>query len=371
MLVFFIPAGILAMLLVFHLVFSAFWDKGLSANAFFDGNRIRAGEKTSLLLRFENDKRMPLPVLILEFKVRRGLHFSENENITVSDRINVIEYFSVGSQEEITRQSEILCEARGVYRIEELLVTVPEIFSRNARLMKIPSDAQLTVLPRMLQKGAVSGINELVLGEALSKKRLYEDVFTFRGIREYTARDPLSRVNWKASARTGELMVNERDYTFGQEVCFLLNVESPGIRYNGDLLEDGISIAFDAAAGCLASRIPVSMLTNGRDFATGKELFLPAGSSGGHLAAAGDILARIDLERPVREFSDIIKEMNRESGEVSISYVLISSAMGDALIREAAEFAGRRGGLIWICPQSPGQETKAIPEIITFRRVEL
>ena len=106
------------------------------------------------------------------------------------------------------------------------------------------------------------GICEKIIGDIVSRRRLFEDVFSFRGIRDYTRTDPLSAVNWKATARTGKMMVNLRDYTFGQEVRILLNLEEPNYRYGEDVLENAIRIAATVACRCISDRIPVSLVSN-------------------------------------------------------------------------------------------------------------
>ena len=366
MLIIFIPAGIIILFLVFHLVFTSLWDRGLTADIAFSSERVHAGSKTGLLLTLTNAKRMPIPVMILEFKVRRGLDFSENENITVTDRVNVLEYFSVGGREEITRTCDITAAKRGIYRIDELFLTVPEIFEVGTQRLRVRAGTRLTVVPKKRDAGEIEGISELLLGETAAKKRLYEDVFSFRGIREYTTSDPLSAVNWKASARTGDLMVNERDFTFGREVKIFLNVDVPGIRYDGNLLEEGISIAFAAAAAALAAKMPVSLFTNGCGI-SGKMIRIEAGSSRGHLVQIGDALAAIELEQRVVPFEEVLGSMKLSPADASVTHVLISSAMGDKLIRAASDFSFRAGGLIWLCPLSPGMEAKKVPSNILFR----
>jgi hypothetical protein len=57
-------------------------------------------------------------------------------------------------------------------------------------------------------------------------------------------------------------MVNLRDYTFGQEVRILLNLEEPNYRYGEDVLENAIRIAATVACRCISDRIPVSLVSN-------------------------------------------------------------------------------------------------------------
>ena len=64
-------------------------------------------------------------------------------------------------------------------------------------------------------------------------------------------------------------MVNLRDYTSGQELRILLNLEDPAIRCHDDLLENGIRLAYTLAGEGVRQGIPVSLRTNGIDLVTG------------------------------------------------------------------------------------------------------
>jgi uncharacterized protein (DUF58 family) len=84
---------------------------------------------------------------------------------------------------------------------------------------------------------------ERLLGNLQCAKRLYEDPFSFRTIRNYTFDDPMKTINWKASAKTGSLMVNTFDSVQSQKAMIFLDVEDGGILKQEDLVEEGISIA--------------------------------------------------------------------------------------------------------------------------------
>ena len=45
------------------------------------------------------------------------------------------------------------------------------------------------------------------------------------GVREYTYSDPLNRINWKATARTGKFKVHNLDFTANPRLMIYLNVD--------------------------------------------------------------------------------------------------------------------------------------------------
>jgi uncharacterized protein (DUF58 family) len=96
----------------------------------------------------------------------------------------------------------------------------------------------------------------------VSQSKLLLDPFEFAGIREYRREDPMNRINWKASARTGELMVNQPDATTEHHVTILLDLDDPYILKNEALLEESIRITAGLAAQLIRAKMPVRVRSN-------------------------------------------------------------------------------------------------------------
>ena len=85
---------------------------------------------------------------------------------------------------------------------------------------------------------------ETILGERESARRVYEDPFAFSSIRPYTIQDPMKSINWKATAKTGDLMVNTYASTTAMRVKIFLDVSvDPGNPFGDSLRELGIAMA--------------------------------------------------------------------------------------------------------------------------------
>lgn len=395
MMIVWIPLGIALLVFLRLVLFRTFWDRNLSVHFSFDAHPVTEKESTFLEEVVSNRKRMALHLLQVQFQLDRGLHIVGDSNASISDRSNCVEYFSLRSCEQLTRRIEIVCARRGYYRILRTTLLAPDLLSSRQQIKYLPQDTSLYVYPRMLDAPDVSAAFEHLLGEILSKKYLYPDVFTFRGIREYAPTDPMSSINQKAAARCGHPMVNLRDYTAGQDICILLNLEEPAIRYDRELPEDGIRLAYSLAALLIEEKLPVSLRTNGRDLmaptggeasrhkggadqpengasvaAFSGEIALASGSSKEHLSSIAEGLARIDLEKPVREFHQIVREAALGEGESHVTYILISSARGDALIEAAGSLAERQGGLFWLAPLEQDMRDLPMPPAVSFLRIE-
>ena len=369
MLLVWIPVSVLALYFILNMVYGKLWHKGLSVHLQFEERDVEEGDHATLVETVTNDKFLPLPVLTLTFKVDRSIEIDEDRNASVSDKTNVAEYYGLGPHEVITRRQPVVASRRGYYLIEEAGVTLPDFFSETVRYRNTKQAASLLVCPRMLEGEEILDLSRQIIGDVISRRRLYQDAFSFRGIREYTPQDPLSAVNWKASARTGNLLVNRRDYTCGQHVRFLLDLEPPSIRYREELLEQEIRLAYTLAGLCIRENIPVSLASNGRDVATGREVEIPSGSSERHLGAIGEALARVSLSLAPRSFGEVLREerMGMDSrGAEDLSFCMISSGQSDALLEEAGALSGQCGGLFWICIPDPDVGRKPVPAGVQF-----
>ena len=208
MLILWIPLGVAIIYLLIRAVYLRIWDRGLSVELAFGQHAVSEGQQATLKATVTNAKLLPLPVLMLRYKMNRGLRMGENANATVTDKLNVVEYFSVLGNERVVREQKVEATRRGCYHIDVLNLMMPQLISGQESFLVLPQDTELIVYPKLLEIPEMWGICEKIIGDIVSRRRLFEDVFSFRGIRDYTRTDPLSAVNWKATARTGKMMVN-------------------------------------------------------------------------------------------------------------------------------------------------------------------
>lgn len=98
-------------------------------------------------------------------------------------------------------------------------------------------------------------------------------------------------VNWKATARSGELKVNQKGCTAQRSVRLVVNLEDGAILRQEDLLEASIEMAAAAAELFIGQGIRTSLETNGPDLLTKEavcpESILRRGPSGQHFTWTG------------------------------------------------------------------------------------
>lgn len=349
--IFLIPFVLLILYVIERSLFHKYWERGLSVSLDFAKEAVTEGEETGLVEVITNRNFIPLHILQVNFQTDVGLDFTDSSNCSVTDRVNVLDVFSLKFYERVTRQLSLTCRKRGYYNILRTSLVASDLFSPDIHYATRDQRTSLYVYPGEFPEHLIALPFQQIMGEVVSKRFLYEDNFTFRGIRDYAPTDTMNNINWKASARTGTLKVNLHDYTSSPEVMLVLNLDEPGILFETELLEDSIRLTLALAKMLIAENVPVSLLTNGKDKVTGECIRLQAGASNDHIRNFSRALARIDIiSKKADDIQEMVMEQLEQSSSNLITYVLISTSKRETAMRTADAIADKEGKLMWLCP---------------------
>lgn len=364
-----IPIGMALMIWLECRLFTYWWDKRLYVEMSFGADHAVVGDETTLRQRVVNAKLLPVLVLQVGCQTDRGLDIDTESKVSISDHVNIVEVFSMRSYEETTRVLQVHCKQRGYYRISRTSLRAYHFFGRSEFYKNVDQRTELYVYPERVRLSSLFMVIDRLSGDLKARNYLYEDPFTFRGIRDYTPQDPMTRINWKASARTGDLKVNVRDYTAGQRVLLLLNLENPSTPHADDLLEDSIRITATVAERLIQHQIPVSFATNGRDVVTSASPSLGSGSSSDHLRMLLEELARLDIHKQPEPFEDMLMDRARKAVSSEEACCVISSARRDGVAQMAEQLGVSQGGILWICPLQEQADHNEVGPHIEFVRI--
>lgn len=353
--------GVLIVYLAVKLVFRYNWNKGLGVSVDFEKKHVVNGETVNVVEVISNEKRLPLPCVNLKFQVNRELVFPGNDtNSSISDLTYRNDVFSFLANQRITRRIPVKCSHRGVFRISGLQLTFAGPFMNEINVLKSDNDCEITVYPKTVDSKRFTFLRSRISGEAERKKYMLEDPFVFRGIRDYTSSDSLKNVNWKATARTGSLCVNEYNESVSRNVCILLNLEDDGMLTYDSINEAAISLAASVAEDFIRQGINVSLISNAGDIDTKEAVHIREGSGAGHLGSINTALARMDLKLEKEEFAELIsrtflQNKSVKGGDNSV-YVVISASRRKKLQQTMEQFEKKYGQIIWIVPYMTGSE---------------
>lgn len=119
---------------------------------------------------------------------------------------------------------EITAPMLGIYEVGPTDVRLEDPFGLFYEERSLAPSETLWVLPRRedLRKAALlSKLPLPILGEHQVNRP--GDGFDFFALREYVAGDTMKMINWKASARTGKMMVNQMERTTAAEVALFVD----------------------------------------------------------------------------------------------------------------------------------------------------
>lgn len=296
--------GMLFVSVLWEGYFRYWWSKEIAVRLWFETDAVYAGQETKLYEVIENTKAMPVPVLEVGFHMRKELVFVDVDNTNVSDFCYKRDVFSVLGRQKITRMLPVRCTKRGKYVVSEADLMTHTLLYRKCYSKGIATEAVLYVYPKMTDVSEIMTVCESLLGTLECAKRLYEDPFAFRSIRDYTMEDPMRSINWKASARTGSLMVNTFDSVRSQKAMIFLDVEDRGILRYEDLVEESIALAATLMRRLLRQGTDVGFVYNGND----RQIFLPEYNKG-NLIAFERMLAQYDQEDGAAPYEQFIRRL--------------------------------------------------------------
>ena len=184
-------------------------------------------------------------------------------------------------------------------------------------------------------------------GEIAVKRYELEDPFTFRGIREYEPHDEMKSVNWKATARTGEMKVNIKEHTAVKNVRVFMNLSDRNILRREELLELSISICKMLAENLLSQGIKLAIYANAKDCISEQILQLENRGTSAALSDVDRAFARLDLEKPVADFAGHFREKLFE--EEDLYTIFISPERHDEFQDLLCEYK-EKGSFVWLCP---------------------
>lgn len=315
----------------------------------FSKNVANFGEDIELIEIAENKKRLPLPFIILKFEAPREIKFYDMMNTSTSDLLYREDMLTMKAFSKHTRRIKAQCTKRGYYVFPRVGITTSDLLLTERFTMDFNNESHLVVLPEILNTELMQMLTSVTLSELQCRRTLLTDPFTLAGIREYGPNDPMNSINWKASARTGELMVNQNASTCAQKVHIFINLEYYNTKHSTSLLEKSISLAYTYLIELAELGIPASVYTNGLDVISGAPVISETDLGSATLDERAIMLARIDLKQPAGSFVETLEKYIPATE--SDDFILIISPQFNGDFRPVLlDMKSRRPSLFWLMP---------------------
>ena len=270
-------------------------------------------------------------------------------NTSTSDFLYREDMLTMKAFSKHTRKIKAQCSKRGYYVFPRVGITTSDLFLIERFNKDFENDSHLVVLPEVINADLMKMLTSVTLSELQCRRTLLTDPFTLAGIREYGPNDPMNSINWKASAKTGELMVNQNASTCAQKVHIFVNLSTYNQKRSVSLLEKSISLAYTYLCELAELKIPSSIYTNGLDILTDSPVVSETDLGSESLEERGIMLARIDLKKTAVPFEEILEKYIPSTDRDD--FILLISPQFNGSFRPAlANIKMRRPSLHWIMP---------------------
>jgi uncharacterized protein (DUF58 family) len=187
--------------------------------------------------------------------------------LEVKGRRLAIEMLKAGG--ETTLKYTLVCVARGFHQIGPVVLESGDVFGLHRRFRVLTEPKFVLVYPRVVPLAGYDIVSRRPIGDVRMTHKLFEDPTRIAGVREYQHGDPLSRVHWKATARTGALHCKVLEPSTLSGITVLLDFHREDYHARGEPFRSdlAVTVAVSLIHAVYLMGQQVGLVTNARDAA--------------------------------------------------------------------------------------------------------
>ena len=307
-------------------------------------SRAFIGDSLDYTVTLTNDKLLPLIWVDMEDPFPEGLELVggklKGTGIEISRQHSIAT--SLLPYQKASWKYTMKCSARGYHRIGPVRVRSGDIFGFSSAEVFLPDLAHVLVYPRVVDLDRIIFPEQHPIGEAKSRRPLYQDQSRFLALRDYLPTDPMKHIDWKASARRQSLQTKVFDPVVSLTVLVAMNATTSEHAWQGSnraFFERIVTASASVASYCSDMGFSFGLASNAVASYSGKWLSVPVGSSTSQLPMVLEALA---LAGPYAVTS-LVEVMKGERDKLppGATVVLITSIITQALVEEVEEIKQR------------------------------
>jgi uncharacterized repeat protein (TIGR01451 family) len=243
------------------------WIRSLSALRECNRYSANVGDTVAVVIALKNSGRLPVAWALLEDLLPRRAFVYQPPSLQVQgQRIQLAMFRSRGTH---TMFYQLQCNRRGYHQIGPLMVETGDLFGLHRRYRVLTSPHFLLVYPTVVPLEGFELASRRPIGEVRISHRLYEDPTRISGVRRYEAGDPLNRIHWRATARTGQFhsKLFEPSCIVGATILLDFHQAAYDPHHEPYRSELAVSAAASLANAVYEMDQQIGLVTNGRDAA--------------------------------------------------------------------------------------------------------
>jgi uncharacterized protein (DUF58 family) len=223
------------------------------------------GERVPVELTITNTGALPVPWVLAEDLLPQYALGKRFPRIKIKGKRLQIAMLRAGATLEMKYQIE--CLMRGYFQIGPVTLESGDLFGLHRRFRVLTEPTFLLVYPRIVPLLGYDIASRRPIGDVRLTHRLYEDPTRIAGVRPYEAGDPLNRVHWRATARTGALHSKVHEPSTLSGATVLLDFHQSGYHQQGEPFRSELAVttAVSLANAIFEMGQQIGLATNGRD----------------------------------------------------------------------------------------------------------
>jgi uncharacterized protein (DUF58 family) len=258
---------VLLALLVGSRLLARSWVAGLRAKRVCAQKSVDVGDSVAVTVTLYNESALPVPWVLLEDMLPAKALIETRARLRVRKKRAKIAMLSGNG--ETTLSYEIEFKMRGYYQIGPLVLETGDLFGLHRRYAVGTAPHFVLVYPKVVPVEGYELASRRPVGEVRLTHRLFEDPTRIAGVRPYEAGDPLNRVHWRATARTGMLHSKIYEPSSIAGASILLDFHQAGYPDSGEPFRSELAVTTAASLAHTLYEMghQVGLVSNGRDAA--------------------------------------------------------------------------------------------------------
>ncbi len=241
------------------------WIEHLAADRACDRTKAQIGQRATVVVTFRNQGRIPIPWVLLEDSLATEALTQNPPRLRIDGARAQIARLPARGELPLEYTVEFL--TRGYYQLGPLLAETGDLFGLHRRYRVLGEPHFVTVYPRVVAVEGYDLASRRPLGEVRLTHRLFEDPTRISGVRYYQPGDPMNRIHWRATARTGKFHSKTFDPSCVAGATLLLDFHRDTYAGRGAVYRSELVITTAASLANAVCELgqQVGLISNGRD----------------------------------------------------------------------------------------------------------
>ncbi len=212
--------GLVVLVIVMQFLVAPAASQHLLYRYSYDSSLAEPGEKIAFTDKIINNWFFPILYIRLFERLPEGASISESGKNTESHSLFLLMHRSFQNTIYFSLPK------RGIYRGGKYYVETGDFLGFKSWVESGDAYTDITVMPRACRDQYVLKVLGGYIGDISVRRFIMEDPVLTIGYLDYTGREPMKKIAWNQSAKSGKLMVKNSDYTVDANAAIVLNMDS-------------------------------------------------------------------------------------------------------------------------------------------------